>query len=549
MAVRKTLSVMSPAVISPAAVAPLPSAVEDDSDGEEGSVGERDRAGERDKDRDKDRDKNKDKDKVLASFEALTFDDVLLEPAYSEVLPKDVDLSTHFTRRVKLRIPLVSAAMDTVTEGRLAIAMAQLGGIGVIHKSLSPEEQAREVHKVKRFQSAIVDDPITIAPESSARTAVGLMRDRRISGIPVVEQGSRKLLGIVTNRDVRFVEDLEQPVCNIMTRKKLVTVSADCSTEQARQLLHRHRLERLLVTDEAGCCVGLITVKDIEAASMRPLASKDGADRLRVAAAVGAGERDMERAELLCDAGVDVLVVDTAHGHSAGVLAQVRRLRERFDGVDIVGGNIATAEAARALIAAGVDGVKVGIGPGSICTTRVVAGVGVPQLSAIWEVGRICGDAGVPVIADGGVRYGGDLAKAIGGGASCVMVGSLLAGTNESPGEVFFSQGRAYKRYRGMGSEGAMARGSADRYFQEEVKQSQKFVAEGIEGRVPYRGALEYAIDQLAGGLRAAMGYTGNRTIMEMRGGCIFRRITGAGREESYPHDVVPMAEGSAPKG
>ena len=300
MAVRKTLS-----VISPAAVAPLPLAVEDDADGQE-------RGGDVREIREKDKDKNKDKDKVLASFEALTFDDVLLEPAYSEVLPKDVDLSTHFTRRVQLRIPLVSAAMDTVTEGRLAIVMAQLGGIGVIHKSLSPEDQAREVHKVKRFQSAIVDDPITIAPESSACTAVGLMRDRRISGIPVVERGSRKLLGIVTNRDVRFVEDLEQPVCNIMTRKKLVTVSADCSTEQARQLLHRHRLERLLVTDEAGCCVGLITVKDIEAASMRPLASKDGADRLRVAAAVGAGERDMERAELLYEAGVDVLVVDTA---------------------------------------------------------------------------------------------------------------------------------------------------------------------------------------------------------------------------------------------
>ena len=513
MAVRKTLS----------AVTPLPSR----SDKEEGEVGAT--------------------DAVLAAvapLEAFTFDDVLLEPAYSEVLPKDVDLSTRLTRRVSLRIPLVSAAMDTVTESRLAIAMAQLGGIGVIHKSMSPDKQAHEVHKVKRFQSAIVDDPITIAPDEKALTAKALMRDRRISGIPVVERGSRKLLGIVTNRDVRFVEDLEQPVCNIMTQKKLVTVSADCTTEQARQLLHKHRLERLLVTDKEGCCVGLITVKDIEAAAMRPLASKDAADRLRVAAAVGALERDMERARLLCEAGVDVLVVDTAHGHSAGVLSQVRRLRERFDGVDIMGGNIATAAAARALIAAGVQGVKVGIGPGSVCTTRIVAGVGVPQLSAIWDVARVCGNAGVPMIADGGVRYGGDLAKAIGAGADCVMVGSLLAGTDESPGEVFFAQGRAYKRYRGMGSEGAMALGSADRYFQEEVMQSQKFVAEGIEGRVPYRGALEYAIDQLTGGLRAAMGYTGNRTIGEMRVGCSFRRITGAGREESYPHDVVPMAEG-----
>ena len=532
MAVRKTLSVISPAV------APSPSERESRTHEDESA---RKIASETIT--------NKNTNSVLASFEALTFDDVLLEPAYSEVLPKDVDLSTRFTRRVSLQIPLASAAMDTVTEGRLAIAMAQLGGIGVIHKSLSPEDQAREVHRVKRFQSAIVDDPITIEPDAKAHTAVGLMRDRRISGIPVVERGSRKLLGIITNRDVRFVEDLEQPVCSIMTQKKLVTVSADCSTEQARQLLHRHRLERLLVTDGEGCCIGLITVKDIEAVSMRPLASKDAADRLRVAAAVGASERDMERAQLLCDAGVDVLVVDTAHGHSAGVLEQVRRLRARFEGIDIVGGNIATAEGARALIAAGVDGVKVGIGPGSICTTRIVAGVGVPQLSAIWDVACVCGDAGVAVIADGGVRYGGDLAKAIGAGADCVMVGSLLAGTDESPGEVFFAKGRAYKRYRGMGSEGAMARGSADRYFQEEVMQSQKFVAEGIEGRVPYRGALEYAIDQLGGGLRAAMGYTGNRTIGEMRGGCSFRRITGAGREESYPHDVVPMTEGGRGKG
>ena len=517
---RKTLS----------AVAPLPSAVEDgcDKDARDGEVGTKGET-----------------DRVLAPSEALTFDDVLLEPAYSEVLPKDVDLSTRFTRRVNLRIPLVSAAMDTVTESRLAIAMAQLGGVGVIHKSLSPEEQAREVHKVKRFQSAIVDDPITIQPDEKATKAVGLMRDRRISGIPVVERGSRKLLGIVTNRDVRFVDDLEQPVCNMMTHKKLVTVSANCSTEQARQLLHKHRLERLLVTDSKGCCIGLITVKDIEAAAMRPLASKDRADRLRVAAAVGASEDDMERARLLCEAGVDILVVDTAHGHSAGVLSQVRRLRAHFDGIDIVGGNIATAAGARALIAAGVDGVKVGIGPGSICTTRIVAGVGVPQLSAIWEVAGVCEDAGVPVIADGGVRFGGDLAKAIGAGANCVMVGSLLAGTDESPGEVFFAQGRAYKRYRGMGSEGAMAHGSADRYFQEEVRQSQKFVAEGIEGRVPYRGALEYAIEQLSGGLRAAMGYTGNRTIGAMREGCSFRRITGAGMEESYPHDVMPATESS----
>ncbi len=480
---------------------------------------------------------------VSRTLEALAFDDVLLEPAYSEILPKETDVSTRLTRNISLQIPLISAAMDTVTESRLAIAMAQMGGLGVLHKSMPAEQQAHEVHKVKRFQSGIVDDPITINPEQRASEAVALMRKHRISGIPVIEKNSQRLLGIVTNRDVRFLENFECPVSEIMTREKLITVAPACSTDDARQLLHRHRLERLLVVDDEGRCIGLITVKDIEAAQALPLATKDNLDRLRVAAAVGASEADVERAKSLCEAGVDILVVDTAHGHSASVLAQVKRLKKNFAGVDIIGGNISTPSGASALINAGADGVKIGIGPGSICTTRVVAGVGIPQFTAIYEAAQACASEGIPAIADGGLRYGGDLAKAIAAGADCAMLGSLLAGTDETPGEVFFAQGRAYKHYRGMGTRDAMARGSADRYFQQEVADSQKFVAEGIEGRVPYRGALQYAIEQLIGGLRAAMGYTGNKTIAEMRERCRIRRITSAGMLESHPHDVLPISD------
>ena len=479
--------------------------------------------------------------------EALAFDDVILEPAYSEILPKETKVATKISRNISLQIPLISAAMDTVTESRLAIAMAQLGGLGVVHKSMTAQKQAREVHRVKRFQSAIVDDPITINANLAANEAVSIMREHRISGIPVVEPKTQKLLGIVTNRDVRFLENFDCPVSQIMTHQNLVTVNADCSTTKARKLLHQHRLERLLVIDEQGKCVGLITVKDIEAAQARPLASKDASDRLRVAAAVGAGEEELERARLLCQAGVDILVIDTAHGHSLSVLSQVKRLKKECAGIDIIGGNISTADAANALIEAGVDGVKIGIGPGSICTTRVVAGVGMPQFAAVCEAAKVCREKGIPAIADGGIRYGGDLAKAIAAGADCAMVGSLLAGTDEAPGEVFFSQGRAYKRYRGMGSRSAMALGSADRYFQQEVADSQKFVAEGIEGRVPYRGAVEYAIEQLIGGLRAAMGYTGNKTIPDMQKKCIFRRITTAGALESHPHDVFPISEMQLP--
>ena len=481
---------------------------------------------------------------VNASFlEALAFDDVILEPAYSEILPKETEVATRITRNIALQIPLISAAMDTVTESRLAIAMAQLGGLGVVHKSMSAAKQAREVHRVKRHQSAIVDDPITITANLAAREAISIMREHRISGIPVVEPKTQKLLGIVTNRDVRFLENFDCPVSEIMTHENLVTVSAACSTTEARKLLHQYRLERLLVVDADDKFVGLITVKDIEAAQARPLASKDGLDRLRVAAAVGTTADDGERARLLCEAGVDILVIDTAHGHSLSVISQVKRLKKEFPEVDIIGGNIATAQAADALINAGVDGVKIGIGPGSICTTRIVAGVGMPQFAAIYEAAKVCGERGVPAIADGGLRYGGDLAKAIAAGADCAMVGSLLAGSDEAPGEVFFSQGRAYKRYRGMGSREAMALGSADRYFQQEVADSQKFVAEGIEGRVPYRGAVEYAIEQLIGGLRAAMGYTGNKTIADMQKNCSFRRITPAGMLESHPHDVFPIGE------
>ena len=473
--------------------------------------------------------------------EALTFDDVLLVPAESSILPNDVDTRTRLTRNIELGIPLMSSAMDTVTESALAIAMAQAGGIGVIHRNLTIEQQAEEVRKVKRFESGMVVNPITIAPDATLADALQLMADHRISGIPVVESvnasGTGRLIGILTNRDVRFASDPRQPVSELMT-KKLVTVPEGVSQDEAKRLLHQHRIEKLLVVDEAYRCIGLITVKDIEKAQAYPNACKDSRGRLRVAAATGTGPDGLRRAEALFDAGVDVLVVDTAHGHSLKVIDQVRAARNMSNYTQVIAGNIATAEAAKALIDAGADAVKVGIGPGSICTTRIVAGVGVPQLTAVMDVVEECEKQGIPVIADGGIKFSGDLAKAIAGGASVAMIGSLLAGTDESPGEVILYQGRSYKSYRGMGSVGAMARGSADRYFQAEVS-TMKLVPEGVEGRVPYKGPVSAVIHQLVGGLRAAMGYTGSRNIAEMQKRCEFVRITNAGLRESHVHDIT----------
>ena len=470
--------------------------------------------------------------------EALTFDDVSLRPAASEILPAQADLRTRITKSIELGIPLVSAAMDTVTESALAIAMAQVGGMGVIHKNLDPERQADEVRKVKKFESGMVINPVIIAPDQPLADALQLMADYRISGIPVVETGSGKLVGIITNRDVRFAEDVDQPVHELMTRDDLVTVGENVDMDEARRLLHRHRIEKLLVVDDAYRCVGLITVKDIEKAQLHPDAAKDEKGRLRVAAATGVGEKGLDRAQALIDAECDLIVVDTAHGHSRAVRDAVDAIKVRSNSTQVVAGNVATPEGARTLIDAGADAVKVGIGPGSICTTRVVAGVGVPQFTAIMESVDACHSAGIPLIADGGIRYSGDFAKAIAAGADCAMIGSLLAGTEESPGEVFLYQGRSYKAYRGMGSLGAMARGSADRYFQEEVADSLKLVPEGIEGQVPYKGSVAGVITQLIGGLRAAMGYTGNATIADMQHNCEFRRITGAGMRESHVHDV-----------
>jgi IMP dehydrogenase len=473
--------------------------------------------------------------------EALTFDDVLLVPAESSVLPNDVDTRTRLTKTIELGIPLMSSAMDTVTESRLAIAMAQAGGIGVVHRNLTIEQQAEEVRKVKRFESGMVVNPITITPHATLADALQLMADHRISGIPVVESrdqlGSGKLVGMLTNRDVRFATDPNQPVSELMT-KELVTVREGVSQEEGKRLLHQHRIEKLLVVDEDYRCIGLVTVKDIEKAQAYPNACKDSKGRLRVAAATGTGSDGLARAEALFDAGVDVLVVDTAHGHSAKVLEQVRAARAMSSYTQVIAGNVATAEAARALIDAGADAVKVGIGPGSICTTRIIAGVGVPQLTAVMDVVDECEKHGIPVIADGGIKYSGDLAKAIAGGASVAMLGSLFAGTDESPGEVILFQGRSYKSYRGMGSVGAMARGSADRYFQQEVS-TMKLVPEGVEGRVPYKGPVSAVIHQLVGGLRAAMGYTGSASIAEMREKCQFVRITNAGLRESHVHDIT----------
>ncbi len=475
--------------------------------------------------------------------EALTFDDVLLKPAASSVLPGQTDTRTRLTRTIELNIPLMSAAMDTVTESGMAIAMAQAGGIGVIHKNLEPEAQANEVRRVKKFESGMVVNPVTIHPDQTLADARALMEANQISGIPVVERGSGRLAGILTNRDVRFATDAGTPVSTLMTKERLVTVTEGATKEEAKRLLHQFRIEKLLVVDAAYRCIGLITVKDIEKANKFPGASKDEKGRLRTAAATGVGEDGLRRAQLLIDADVDVIVVDTAHGHSRGVLEAVTRVKKLSNYTQVMAGNVATREGAQALIDAGADAVKIGIGPGSICTTRMVAGVGVPQLTAIMEAAEACRAAGVPAIGDGGIKYSGDLAKAIAAGADCAMIGSLLAGTDEAPGEVILYQGRSYKSYRGMGSIGAMARGSADRYFQQEVQSTLKLVPEGIEGRVPYKGGVGSILHQLVGGLRAAMGYTGNGTIREMQSNCQFLRITGSGLRESHVHDVEIMRE------
>ncbi len=480
---------------------------------------------------------------------ALTFDDVLLIPGHSEVLPAETDLRTRLTREIELNIPILSSAMDTVTEARLAIAMAQAGGIGVIHRNLTPEIQAEHVRQVKKFESGMVVNPVVIGPDATLQQALDLMKAYTISGIPVVEnagkggQLSGRLVGILTNRDVRFASRADQPVRELMTHENLVTVREGVSQDEAKRLLHQHRIEKLVVVDDAYNCIGLITVKDIEKAQLNPNAAKDDQGRLRVAAASTTGEAGFERSERLIDAGVDLLVVDTAHGHSEKVLDAVRRVKRISNRTQILAGNVATAEATRALIDAGADAVKVGIGPGSICTTRIVAGVGVPQLTAIMESVKAAADAGVPVIADGGIRFSGDVAKALAAGASATMIGSLFAGTEESPGEVYLHQGRSYKAYRGMGSVGAMARGSADRYFQSEVTDSLKLVPEGIEGQVPYKGPIGAVLHQLTGGVRAAMGYVGARTIGELQDKGRFIRISPAGMRESHAHDVTITRE------
>lgn len=479
---------------------------------------------------------------------ALTFDDVLLKPGPSEVLPTQVDTATRVTRTVKLKIPILSSAMDTVTEANLAIAMAQAGGLGVIHRNFTPEEQADQVAQVKKFESGMVVNPVTIEPSSTLADALGLMAQYGISGIPVVEQVSAdiregKLVGILTNRDVRFATNLLEPVSSLMTKENLITVRENVDMEEAKRLLHHHRIEKLLVVDDDYHCIGLITVKDIEKARQHPDACKDEHGRLCVAAASTVGDDGFERTERLLDAGVDVVVIDTAHGHSSRVLEAVDRVKRLSNSVQVIAGNVATVEATKALVDAGADAIKVGIGPGSICTTRIVAGVGVPQLTAIMDAVEEAQKHDVPVIADGGIKYSGDLAKALAAGAECAMIGSLLAGTDESPGEVFLYQGRSYKSYRGMGSVGAMARGSADRYFQQEVKDTFKMVPEGIEGQVPYKGPVGSVLHQLVGGVRAAMGYTGARTLKEFREKARFVRITDASLRESHAHDVTITRE------
>src|SRR5712672_1455947 len=477
--------------------------------------------------------------------EALTFDDVLLVPGASSVLPGQVDTRTRLTRQIELGIPLISAAMDTVTEAALAIAMAQAGGMGVIHRNLKPEEQAEHVRRVKKFESGMVVNPLTIHPEATLADALALMQENRISGVPVVvgDKAPGRLVGILTNRDVRFATDPRQKIADLMTKDGLVTVREGVSQDEAKRLLHQHRIEKLLVVDDHYRCVGLITVKDIEKAVAHPSASKDEQGRLLVAAATTVGDQGFERTERLIEAGVDLVIVDTAHGHSTRVLEAVGRIKRLSNAVQVVAGNVATEEGANARIHAGADAIKVGIGPGSICTTRIVAGVGVPQLTAIMDAVEAARQTDTPVIADGGIKFSGDLAKAIAAGADCAMVGSLLAGTDETPGEVFLYQGRSYKAYRGMGSVAAMARGSADRYFQQDIKDNLKLVPEGIEGQVPYKGPVANVLHQLTGGLRAAMGYVGAHTVGEFHRKAEFVRISSAGLRESHIHDVVVTRE------
>jgi IMP dehydrogenase len=477
----------------------------------------------------------------------LTFDDVLLVPAESAVLPSEADTSTRITRDIKLNIPVLSSAMDTVTEADMAIVMAQAGGIGVLHRNLTVEEQAQAVRQVKRFESGMVVNPVTMRSDQTLGEALALMKHHRISGIPVIASTTNgtpgKLVGIITNRDVRFAENPDQPISELMTHERLVTVRPGVSQDEAQRLLHAHRIEKLLVVDEEYRCIGLITVKDIERAVTYPNATKDGSGRLRVAAASTVGDTGFERTEALIDAECDLIVVDTAHGHSVRVAEAVARIKRLSNSVQVIAGNVATAEAARALIGAGADGIKVGIGPGSICTTRIVAGVGVPQLTAVMDTAEACAKLGIPAIADGGLRTSGDVAKALAAGAAAVMIGSLLAGTDEAPGESFLFQGRTYKSYRGMGSVGAMARGSADRYFQQDIKDQLKLVPEGIEGQVPYKGPARDVLHQLVGGVKAAMGYTGSATIADFQKRAEFVQITNAGLRESHVHDVTITRE------
>ncbi|MBN9064879.1 MAG: IMP dehydrogenase [Rhizobiales bacterium 65-9] len=479
--------------------------------------------------------------------EAYTFDDMLLRPGRSEVLPSETDIRSRLTRRIDLRIPIIASAMDTVTEARMAIAMAQAGGLGVIHRNLDPEAQADEVRKVKRFESGMVVDPLTIFPDETLADARALMQRHGFSGFPVVERGANghngKLVGILTNRDVRFASNPAQPVSELMTKDRLITVREDVTQDEARRLLHQFRIEKLIVVDEHYRCVGLLTVKDMENQVAHPNACKDEQGRLRVAAASTTGDKGFARSQMLIDAGCDVIVIDTAHGHSVSVLESVSRVKKLSNAVQVVAGNVATAEGTQALIDAGADAVKIGIGPGSICTTRMVAGVGVPQLTAIMDSAEVALKADVPCIADGGIKFSGDLAKALAAGAEVAMVGSLLAGTEETPGETFLWQGRSYKSYRGMGSVGAMARGSADRYFQADIRDTMKLVPEGIEGQVPFKGPVANVVHQLAGGLRASMGYVGAKDLKEFRAKAEFMRITSAGLRESHVHDVTITRE------